>query len=235
MSSRRVDLNADLGEEVTDDEALLAVVTSANVACGFHAGNATTMRLVCEGAAERGVRIGAQVSYADREGFGRRPLDVPTDVLREQVAEQVGVLSQIAATAGVEVAYVKPHGALYNRVVDDEEQARAVLEGSGRLPVLGLPGGRLLALAAQAGRATFLEAFPDRAYVEGADGSRRLMPRDRPGAVLHEPAEIAARAVELADGVHSLCVHGDGPTAVAAARAVREALEGSGLSVEPFA
>ena len=234
VDSRRVDLNADLGEEVTDDEALLAVVTSANVACGFHAGNADVMRAVCEGAAARGVRVGAQVSYADREGFGRRRLDVPLDVLREQVAEQVGVLSAIAVSAGTEVRYVKPHGALYIRVVDDDEQARAVLDGSGDLPVLGLPGGRLLTLAAESGRSVHLEAFPDRAYVETADGTRRLMPRDQPGAVLREPDEIAGRAVQLARGVHSLCVHGDGPTAVAAARAVRAALEGAGFSVEPF-
>ena len=234
VGSRRVDLNADLGEEVTDDQALLAVVTSANVACGFHAGTVTTMRAVCAGAAERGVRVGAQVSYADREGFGRRPLDVASEVLREQVAEQVGVLSDIAVAAGTQVAYLKPHGALYNRVVDDEEQAAAVLAGSGRLPVLGLPGGRLLSLAEAQGRAPFLEAFPDRGYVEGPDGSRRLMPRDRPGAVLHDPEEIARRAVRLADDVHSLCVHGDGPTAVAAAHAVRRALQGSGFTVEPF-
>ena len=235
VGSRWVDLNADLGEEVTDDEALLSVVTSANVACGFHAGNAEVMRAVCDGAAARGVRIGAQVSYADREGFGRRPLDVRPDLLREQVAEQVGVLSAIAAASGTRVAYLKPHGALYNRVVDDDEQAAAVLAGSGTLPVLGLPGGRLLALAEAVGRAVHLEAFPDRAYVDGPDGRVRLMPRDRPGAVLHEPAEIAERAVQLAPGVDSVCVHGDGPTAVAAARAVRNALERAGLSVEPFA
>jgi UPF0271 protein len=231
---RMVDLNADLGEEVTDDEGLLAVVTSANVACGFHAGNSDVMRAVCEGAASRGVRIGAQVSYLDREGFGRRPMDVPFDVLRDQVAEQVGTLADIATAEGVEVRYVKPHGALYNRVVDDDEQAAAVLAGSGSLPVLGLPGGSLLSLAERDGRSCFLEAFPDRGYVDGPDGSRRLMPRDRPGAVLHDPAEIASRAVELAAGVHSLCVHGDAPTAVVAARAVRDALERAGLSVEPF-
>jgi UPF0271 protein len=178
--------------------------------------------------------VGAQVAYADREGFGRRPRDVPSGVLRDQVAEQVGAVSAIAVAAGTEVTYVKPHGALYNRVVDDDEQAGAVLDGSGTLPVLGLPGGRLLALAASRGRSTFLEAFPDRAYVEAPDGSLRLMARDRPGAVLHEPAEIASRAVELAPGVDSVCVHGDGPTAVAAARAVREALEQAGFSVEPF-
>src|SRR5215217_2091983 len=127
VDTRSVDLNADLGEEVTDDAGLLAIVSSANVACGFHAGTAETMRAVCEGAAEAGVRIGAQVSYDDREGFGRRRLDVAHDVLRDQVAVQVAVLDEIARHAGTTVTYVKPHGALYNRVVDDEEQAAAVL------------------------------------------------------------------------------------------------------------
>ena len=116
---RHVDLNADLGEEVTDDEGLLAVVTSANVACGFHAGTSATMRSVCAGAVRQGVTLGAQVSYDDRAGFGRRELDVPEDVLREQVAEQVGVLSAIAAAEGGAVAYLKAHGALYHRVARD--------------------------------------------------------------------------------------------------------------------
>ena len=230
----RVDLNADLGEEVTDDAALLQVVTSANVACGSHAGTPAVMRRVCERAAERGVRVGAQVSYQDREGFGRRRLDVAPDLLAEQVAEQVGLLADAATRAGTEVVYLKPHGALYNRVVDDEEQAAAVLAGSGRLPVLGLPGSRVLVLARAAGREVFHEAFPDRGYVEGPDGVRRLQPRDQPGAVLTEPAEIARRAVLLAPGVDSVCVHGDGPTAVAAARAVRLALREAGLSVQAF-
>src|SRR5688500_10776918 len=134
-----IDLNADLGEGVTDDAGLLEVVTSANVACGYHAGDEATMRSVCARAAARGVAIGAQVSYADRENFGRVAMDVAYDVLAEHVADQVGTLSRIAASEGTEVRYVKPHGALYNRVVDDEEQARAVLAGSGDLPVLGLP------------------------------------------------------------------------------------------------
>ena len=144
MDTRTVDLNADLGEEVTDDAGLLALVTSANVACGFHAGTDETMRAVCEGAAAAGVRVGAQVSYDDREGFGRRRLDVAPDVLRAQVEEQVRALEEHARRAGTRVSYVKPHGALYNRVVDDEDQAAAVLAGSGDLPVLGLPGGALL-------------------------------------------------------------------------------------------
>jgi UPF0271 protein len=229
-----VDLNADLGEEITDDAGLLAVVTSANVACGFHAGSPAVMRAVCQGAVERGVRVGAQVSYLDREGFGRRAMDVPSETLARQVAEQVGTLAEIAAACGTEVCYVKPHGALYNRVVDDEEQARAVLAGSEGLPVLGLPGGRLLTLAGAAGRATYTEAFPDRGYQEPVAGVHRLLPRDQPGAVFTDPADIAGRAVPMADRVDSLCVHGDGPTAVAAARAVRAALVEAGFAVRAF-
>jgi UPF0271 protein len=228
---RLVDLNADLGEEVTDDAALLAVVTSANVACGYHAGTPAIMRAVCDEAARLGVSIGAQVSYADRENFGRVELDVAAAVLREQVADQVGTLSDIAVSCGVTVRYVKPHGALYHRVVHDEEQAAAVLAGSGELPVLGLPGGLLLALAAGAGRAVLHEGFPDRAYLE--DG--RLVPRTEPGAVLTDAAAIAARAVELASQdtpeLDSLCVHGDTPGAVAHAHAVRRSLEAAGFGL----
>ncbi len=220
---RVIDLNADLGEEVTDDAALLRVVSSANVACGYHAGNAAIMRDVCEQAVERGVSIGAQVSYADRPHFGRVPRDVPYEILREQVAHQVGVLGDIARAAGADVAYLKPHGALYHRVLDDEEQAAAVLAGSGRLPVLGMPG-VLLDQVWGAGRTVLLEGFPDRGY--GADG--RLLARDQPGALLHDPAAIAARAVELAPTVDSVCVHGDSPEAVAAAAACRAALEAAG-------
>lgn len=234
--SRTIDVNADLGEEVTDDMALLEVVTSANVACGYHAGTAEVMHRVCAEAVVRGVRIGAQVSYLDREGFGRRPRDVHSELLAQQVADQVGELSRIASEEGTEVHYVKPHGALYNRVVDDAVQARAVLTGSGDLPVLGLPGGRILELAE--GRARFHEAFPDRAYLDPdpVTGVRRLAPRSQPGAVLHEPDEIAVRAVELAvtGRFHSVCVHGDGPTAVRAARAVRRALEQAGFAVRAF-
>lgn len=232
---RHIDLNADLGEEITDDAALLAVVTSANVACGYHAGTAAIMREVCAEAVRRGVAVGAQVSYADRPHFGRVPLDVAPAVLAEQVADQVGVLSAIAVAEGTSVTYVKPHGALYNRVVDDEEQARAVLDGSGRLPVLGLPGGVLLALAEADGRTTLREGFPDRGYTP--DG--RLVPRDQPGALVHDAAEIAANAVALAARVDaarvdSVCVHGDGPTAVLAAREVRRALVDAGYELRSF-
>ena len=226
---RSVDLNADLGEEVTDDAGLLEVVTSANVACGFHAGTPTTMRAVCAGAAGRGVVVGAQVSYRDRAGFGRVARDVPYDVLRDEVAEQVATLDAIARQEGTAVRYLKPHGALYHRVTDDPEQAEAVLAGSGRLPVLGFPGSRFLALAAAAGRAAYVEGFPDRGYRDG-----RLLDRAEPGALLEGDEAIAAQAVDLAPDVASLCVHGDSPGAVAHAHAVRRALETAGYSVRPF-
>ncbi|NYE37887.1 UPF0271 protein [Nocardioides cavernae] len=223
-----VDLNADLGEEVTDDEGLLDVVTSANVACGFHAGTRATMQAVCAGAVRRGVAVGAQVSYDDRENFGRVARDVPADVLRDQVAEQVGLLSAVAVAEGASVAYVKPHGALYHRVAVDEMQAAAVLDGSADLPVLGMPGARLLALAAARGRGVRLEGFPDRGY----DDDGGLLPRDRPGALVTDPHEVAGRAVVLAATVDSVCVHGDSPGAVETARAVRRALEAAGLAVQ---
>ncbi|WP_248582051.1 5-oxoprolinase subunit PxpA [Nocardioides sp. InS609-2] len=219
-----LDLNADLGEEITDDAGLLAVVTSANVACGYHAGSATIMRDVCAEAARLGVSVGAQVSYDDREHFGRVALDVPAEVLREQVADQVGTLTAIATAAGTSVRYVKPHGALYHRVAYDELQAGAVLGGSGDLPVLGLPGARILQLAADAGRRVWREGFPDRGYTD--DG--RLLPRDRPGAVLEDEEAVVAAALDLASRVDSLCVHGDHPGAVARALAVRRALEAAG-------
>ena len=223
--ARVVDLNADLGEEVTDDEALLGLVTSANVACGYHAGSPAIMRSVCALAAELGVSVGAQVSYADRENFGRVSLDVRADVLREQVADQVGLLSAIADSEGVSVRYLKPHGALYHRVRDDVAQAAAVLAGSGGLPVLGMSGA-LLTLAVEAGREVILEGFPDRAY----DGDR-LRPRDQPGAVLTDGDAIVTQALGLAGSVRSLCLHGDTPGAVAHARAVRAALEAAGWSL----
>jgi UPF0271 protein len=228
-----IDLNADLGEGVTDDLGLISVVTSANVACGYHAGDAVIMRTVCTEAAERGVVVGAQVSYDDRDGFGRRHLDVHSDTLTAQVAHQVGLLDEIARACGTRVAYIKPHGALYNRVVHDEEQARAVLAGSGDLPVLGLPGSVLLAFAEELGRVAHAEGFPDRAYTpEG-----RLVPRDQPGAVHHEPSVIAARALQMARSgeVTSVCVHGDSPAAVRSATEVRRTLETAGLVLRSFA
>ena len=253
-----IDLNADLGEgfgrwRLTDDDALLDSVTSANVACGFHAGDAPTMRRVCERAVERGVTIGAQVSYLDLAGFGRRPMDVPRDELAAEVAYQVGALDVFARAAGGAVAYVKPHGALYNRVVRDAEQAAAVVEGvqvasraSGvALAVLCLPGSALLSEADAAGVPSFTEAFADRAYQ--TDGS--LQPRSEPGSVLHEPDAVVARSVAIARhepitdaggapllvSARSLCVHGDTPGAAALAARVRAALERDGVQLRAFA
>ncbi len=227
-----IDLNADLGEGVTDDEGLLAVVTSANLACGFHAGDRATMRAVCTEAARQGVAVGAQVSYRDRDGFGRRPMDPDPDVLVAWVAEQVDLLREIAGECGTKVSYLKPHGALYNRVVDDQEQAAAVLSGSADLPVLGLPGSAILRLAQSAGRVGVREGFPDRGYTpEG-----RLVPRGEPGALVEGAAAVAANAVRMARGgeVESLCVHGDSPGAVETAAAVRAALMGAGYDVTPW-
>ena len=203
MTWASIDLNADLGEgfgrwRLTDDEQLLSVVTSANVACGFHAGDAVTMRRVCELAADRGVRIGAQVSYRDLAGFGRRAMDVPAEELAAEIAYQIGALEVFARAAGSRVSYVKPHGALYNRVVRDEEQAAAVVDGvllSGeRLPLLGLPGSRLHAVAEKAGLPVVAEAFGDRAYT--ADGT--LVPRGQEGAVVTDPTEVVERSVSMA-------------------------------------
>ncbi|CAI9412922.1 LamB/YcsF family protein [Nocardioides sp. T2.26MG-1] len=230
MERPRIDLNADLGEEITDDEALLAVVTSANVACGYHAGSREVMRVVCAEAARLGVVLGAQVSYDDRANFGRVELDVSYAELREHVADQVGQLAEIAAAEGTAVRYVKPHGALYHRVLDDEEQARAVLDGSGQLPVLGMPGA-LLRLAEAAGRAVFREGFPDRGYTP--DG--RLLPRSAPGALVEDADGVVAQALALAGRVDSVCLHGDSPGAVGHAHAVRRSLEASGFELRPFA
>ncbi|WP_030199005.1 LamB/YcsF family protein [Streptomyces sp. NRRL S-87] len=238
-----IDLNADLGEgfgrwTLTDDEALLSVVSSANVACGFHAGDPSTMRRVCELAVARGVRIGAQVSYRDLAGFGRRAMEVPARELADEVAYQIGALEVFARAAGAAVAYVKPHGALYNRTVHDVEQAAAVVEGvrlaaGTGLPVLGLPGSRLLRAAGEAGMRAVPECFADRAYT--AEGT--LVPRSEPGAVLHEPAAVIAQALALAGARagRSLCLHGDTPGAAELAARVRAALEGAGIRIGAFA
>jgi 5-oxoprolinase (ATP-hydrolysing) subunit A len=249
---RTVDLNGDCGESfgrwtLGDDEALLTVLTSANVACGFHAGDPSTLRRTVAAAAGLGVAVGAQVSYRDLAGFGRRFVDVPPDELADEVLYQLGALAGFARAAGTRVSYLKPHGALYHAVGQHEEQARAVLRAvtdfDPGLAVVGLPGSLFLELAGRAGLAVRREAFADRGY--RPDGT--LVPRGRPGAVLHDPAQVAARAVRMVrDGVveaddgtlvevrcDSLCVHGDTPGAVAIARAVREALEAAGVTVAP--
>ncbi|MBA8793321.1 UPF0271 protein [Friedmanniella endophytica] len=240
-----VDLNADLGESfgrwrLGDDAAMLDLITSANVACGFHAGDPTTLRTTCRQAAERGVRIGAQVGYRDLAGFGRRFVDVAPDDLAADVLYQLGALDGLARTAGSRVGYLKPHGALYNTVVDHPRQAEAVLDAvvawseatGAALPVLGLPGSVLLDRAAARGLPAVTEYFVDRNYTD--DG--RLVDRRRPDALIDDPAEAAERAVAAArDGrARSFCTHGDSPGAVQMARAVREALTAAGITLEPF-
>ena len=249
-----IDLNADLGEgfgiwRLGDDDALLDVVTSANVACGFHAGDPSTMRRVCAGAVAGGVAIGAQVSYRDLAGFGRRFIDVAPGELADDVLYQLAALDGVARASGTRVRYVKPHGALYNAVVHHEAQARAVVDAvvayDRGLPVLGLPGSALLRAAGAAGLTTVAEGFADRGYTpEGT-----LVPRREAGALVEDPVLVAERAVRMAaegvvvavDGtavdvaVASVCVHGDTPGAVTLARGVRAALEAAGLQVEAFA
>ena len=245
-----IDLNSDLGESwlpdiVGDDEAMLALVSSANLACGAHGGDPTTMAAVCRSAIAGGVVIGAHPSYDDREGFGRRDIDVDPRTLEAQLREQVARLVGVAASVGGTARYLKPHGALYNRIVRDAERAEVVagVAAAVGLPVMGMPGSAIERAARAAGIRFMTEAFVDRAY--RPDGS--LVPRSEPGAVLHDISAVAARAVRLAvDGTviavdgsvvrveaESLCVHGDTPGAVAMAGTVRAALADAGVDVRP--
>ena len=248
-----VDLNADLGESfgawrLGDDAALMSVITSANIACGFHAGDPLTLRRACALAVAQGTTIGAQVSYRDLAGFGRREMDVPADELTAELLYQIAALDGIARAEGGRVSYVKPHGALYHRVRRDEVQAAALVQAitavNRGLPLLTMRGGHAARLAEAAGVRVISEAFADRGY--RPDGS--LVPRGQPGAVRTEPAEVAARAVGMVtrgtvvsdDGTHvpvqaeSICVHGDTAGAVALAAAVRHALEQAGVTLAPF-
>jgi UPF0271 protein len=249
-----VDLNSDLGETVdgvptADDAAMFRLITSANVACGFHAGDAATMLASCRLARENGVSLGAHVSYDDPAGFGRRDVDIAPDRLRADVTSQLRGLGDAARAAGTRIRYVKPHGALYNRIVTDTAQADAVADAvrafDRTLPLLGRPDSAIAAAAASHGLAFRAEAFVDRAYL--ADGS--LVPRSTPGSVLADAGFVAERALRMVrdgttvavDGttirvrVDSLCVHGDSHGAVAIARAVRETLAAAGVQFEAFA
>ncbi len=251
--SMQIDLNCDLGEgfgiwSLGDDGGLLDVVTSANVACGFHAGDPSIMRRVCRRAAERDVRIGAQVGYRDLAGFGRRPMDVPPDELADEVIYQIGALHGFARMAGSAVSYVKPHGALYNTCATDVGQAeavvRAVREFDPTLAVLGLPGSELLRAAEAAGLRAVNEAFADRGY----DASGRLVSRRQEGALISDPKAVVARCVRLVtegqitarDGTQipisaaSLCLHGDTPGALRLARRIRDGLAEAGVGLAPF-
>lgn len=249
-----IDLNSDLGESfgtwrLGDDESMLDIVTSANVACGFHAGDALTLQRTCAAAAERGVVIGAQVSYRDLAGFGRRFIAMDPAELTADVLYQLGALEAMCRVAGTRVSYVKPHGALYHAVTDHEDQAAALVAAvtayDPSLPIMGLPGAASLRLAAEAGLRPVTEAFADRGYTSGG----RLVPRGQPGDLLHDPEEVASRMARLAteglivadDGsdvevrAESICTHGDSPGAVAMAAAVREALTDAGVRIAPFA
>ncbi len=249
-----VDLNADLAEgygiwELGDDDAMLDIVTSANLACGFHAGNPLGLARACGAATHRGVRIGAQVGYFDLAGFGRRQIEVEPAELTAEVIYQIGALGALATAAGATLGYVKPHGALYNTIMGDRGQARAVAEAvhavDPALPVLGLAGSAFFTEAARLGLRTVAEAFADRAYQP--DG--HLVPRREDGAVLHEPDQIAERVaamvltgrVTAVDGsiipieVESVCVHGDSPGAVQIATAVRRRLAAEGVELAAFA
>jgi UPF0271 protein len=250
----RIDLNSDLGESfgrwrLGDDEAMLALVSSANVACGFHAGDASTLRRTCAAAAERDVVVGAQVGYRDLAGFGRRFIDMPPADLTDDVVYQLGALDGICRVTGTSVRYVKPHGALYNAIVHHEAQADAVVAAvvayDPALPVLGLPGSAFLKAAEAAGLRTVREFFADRGYTpEGT-----LVPRSAAGALLEDPDSVAERVLRMVtDGVvtsvagsdvaveaESICVHGDSPGAVAMGAAVRGKLRAAGIEITAFA
>jgi len=249
-----VDLNSDLGEgfgawTLGDDDAMLELVTSANIACGFHAGDPTTLLATCESAATRGVRIGAQVGYRDLAGFGRRFIDMSPKDLTADVIYQIGALDGLARVAGSRVTYVKPHGALYNAVVHHRRQARAVVAAvvsyDSSLPGLGLPGSVFLEGAREAGlESAGARYFPERAYT--SEGT--LFPRTESGAVLHDPTLVAERVrrmvvdgeLDAVDGstlkvaAASVCVHGDSPAAVDMAVAIRALLESSDVEITPF-
>lgn len=247
-----IDLNADLGEStggnpVADDAAMIALISSANVACGFHACEPHGIATTVKAAAERGVVVGAHVGYHDISGFGRRFIDYAPAELADEVLYQIGALDALARAAGTSVRYVKPHGALYNTIVHNREHAQAVIDGVkafGDLPLMLLPGGVACTLAEEAGLRVIHEAFADRAY--NPDGT--LVSRREPGAVLTDPQAVADRVLQVAttgavtahDGTvlnvaaESVCVHGDSPGAVQLTQAVVEALHNKGVEIRSF-
>ncbi len=235
-----IDLNADLGESfgnwsMGDDAAMLDVVTSANIACGFHAGDPSAIRRTVHAATERNVVIGAHVGYPDLVGFGRRRMDVEPDDLTADVLYQLGALDGLCRVAGARLRYVKAHGALYHRVNSDPVQARALAHAvalfDSTLPILGAEG-PLVVEAATNGLRVVGEGLADRAYRD--DGT--LVPRSEPGAVHSDPGAVATQAVALASrkGIGSICLHGDTPNAVSNAHAVRSRLLSEGFTVQSF-
>lgn len=250
----RMDLNSDLGESfgawpMGDDAAMLDIVTSANVACGFHAGDPAGILDTLRQAAANGVSIGAHVAYPDLAGFGRRNMDVASRDLRADIIYQIGALQALARVAGTDVRYVKPHGALYNTIAHDRRQAIDVIEAirslDDSLVLVALAGSPLIGWAREAGLKVVAEAFADRGYTPQGT----LVSRREPGAVLHDPAVVAARmlrlvqegVVEAIDGslarveADSICVHGDSPDAVGMAREVRRVLADAGVELKAFA
>jgi UPF0271 protein len=237
-----IDINSDLGESfgawsMGDDDAMLDIVTSANVACGFHAGDPAGILRTLKAAAARQVSIGAHVSYPDKVGFGRRNMDVARDELTADVIYQIGALQGLAQAAGTRISYVKPHGALYNTIAHDRRQALAVIAAirvvDPGLVLVALAGSSLIELAREEGLTCVAEAFADRAYTpEGTLVSRR-----EPGAVLHDPQLIGQRMLRLVEEgtLEAICVHGDSPAAVAMARELRRVLEQANMQLQPFA
>lgn len=239
-TGRHVDLNSDVGEGYGvwpggPDAELIGRLTSVNVACGYHAGDPSTMRRTCALAVEAGCAIGAQVAYPDLLGFGRRFIDMQPDDLGAAVVYQLGALDGFARVAGARVRYVKPHGALYNAIVSHEAQARAVAvavrEYDPSLPLMGLPGSCIERECERLGLRFVREGFADRRYT--AEGT--LAPRTEAGALVTEPAAAAAQAVRLAgDGAQSVCVHSDTPGAPSILAAVADALAAAGFVLRPF-
>ncbi|PVZ15566.1 MULTISPECIES: LamB/YcsF family protein [unclassified Pseudomonas] len=251
---RTIDLNSDLGESfgawhMGDDEAMLDIVSSANIACGFHAGDPAGLRRTVQSAARRGVAIGAHVAYPDLVGFGRRNMDVASEQLTSDVIYQIGALQGLARSAGAQVSYVKPHGALYNTIAHDRRQADAVIQAllqlDPALTLVALANSPLIGWARDAGLRCVAEAFADRAYTpEGT-----LLPRNQPGAVLHDAEQVAQRLLRwVREGVmqahdgslvpieaDSICVHGDSPGAVAMAQVIKQRFDQEGLHIAAFA
>ncbi|HEX2178899.1 MAG TPA: 5-oxoprolinase subunit PxpA [Actinomycetota bacterium] len=235
-ASRRIDLNADVGEGLPPevDRSLMEVVTSASIACGGHAGDPDTMRRTLDAARELGIRVGAHPSYPDREGFGRRSMDLAPQALRSSIEQQVAALCDAASLAGVEVAYLKPHGALYNDAAVNSELIGLLLD-LGRdlgLPLMLLGGAVEREIRHDDARPLprlIREGFLDRRYTQ--DGA--LVPRDRPGALISDPETAARQALVLAPSVDSLCVHSDSPSALYLVRYARSALETAGYQVGP--
>lgn len=250
---KKIDLNADLGETtagnpVADDAAMISLITSANVACGFHAGDAHSIAQTLREAAQNDVVVGAHVGYNDLAGFGRRFIDYSPAQLADEVLYQIGALEALAQAQGTRVSYVKPHGALYNTIVHHDVQAKAVIDGiaafSRELPVMLLPGAVAGEYAKKKGLRVVAEAFADRGYMPNGT----LVPRSQPGAVLENPQEVAARVLQVAtsgavtaiDGTvlnmdaESVCVHGDSPGAVEMTRAIVAHLEQADVQVGSF-